>query len=170
MYAILSNFTLLLFLTWSHVYKSSILPLMLFISSNSVAVLLVMSWNDVFFFGNEWEIIREVATEDWPGKGTKTTLVTTRTSWIGKRSSLLLFSILWLMFTSCWFVLIYPISLVIAIVDVKMVSTRKKKQRNKKFLNQMSGRDTDFWLGKATKMSKSKVEIAWYVDVLFRTI
>ena len=34
------------------------------------------------------------------------------------------------MFTSCCFVLIYPISLVISIVDVKMVSTRKEKQQN----------------------------------------
>ena len=47
--------------------------------------------------------------------------------------------------------LIYPISLVNSIADKKMVSTRKKKQQNKRLFGQMSGRDTDFMIGQSTQ-------------------
>ena len=79
--------------------------------------------------------------------GDTTNLATTRTSWPWKHSKFFLISILWLMFTFCWFVLIYPISLVNSIVVVKMVCTRKKKWQNKRCFSQLSERDTGFTVG-----------------------
>ena len=43
--------------------------------------------------------------------------------------------------------LIYPISLVISIVDVIMVSTREEKQQNKRLFSHSSERDTDSTIG-----------------------
>ena len=75
-----------------------------------------------------------------------THLVTTRRNCFCKHSKLTLFSILWLIFTSCWFVLNYPISLVNSIVADGMVSARKRKQQNKRLFRQLSERDTDFMI------------------------
>ena len=43
--------------------------------------------------------------------------------------------------------LTYPIPLVNSIVDVKMVSTRKKRWQNKRLFSQLSDRDTDIMIG-----------------------
>ena len=80
---------------------------------------------------------------------------TTRTSCFWKYCELILFSILWLIFTSCWFGLIYPISLVNSIVDVKMFSTRKKQQ-NKKFFSKSNERDTDFVIGQSNQNEQTE--------------
>ena len=76
-----------------------------------------------------------------------TKLVTTKTSWLWKHAKFIRFSVLWLLFTYCWFVLIYPLTLFNSVVDVKMVSIRKEKQQNKNVFSQLKERDTNFMIG-----------------------
>ena len=73
-----------------------------------------------------------------------TNSATVGTSWFWKNTKLIHFSTLWLVFTFCWFALIYPIILVSLHVDVEMVSTRKKKQQSKRFFSQLTEKGTDF--------------------------
>ena len=47
--------------------------------------------------------------------------------------------------------LIYPILLVISNVDVEMVSTRNKKQQNKKLPRQFSEKDNDVMIGQSNQ-------------------
>ena len=44
-----------------------------------------------------------------------------------------------------------PISLVKSIVDVKIIFTRKKKRQSKRFVIQLSERDTDFVIGQSAQ-------------------
>ena len=83
-----------------------------------------------------------------------TNLVTTRSSWFWQQSTLIFSLILWLIFTSGWFVLIYPTSLGNLIVDVEMVFP--KKQQNKKFFGQLSEGDTDFQIGKSNQDAQTE--------------
>ena len=83
-------------------------------------------------------------------RGDTMSLATVGSNWFWKHSKLIHFSILWLIITFYWFVLIYPISLVSSIVDVERVSTRKKQQ-NKRFFSQLSERDTDFMIGQSNQ-------------------
>ena len=57
------------------------------------------------------------------------------------------FSVFWLISILCSFVFIWSILLVNSIVDVKMVSTRKKKPQNTRFFSQLIEGDTDFMIG-----------------------
>ena len=45
------------------------------------------------------------------------------------------------------------------IVDVGMVSTRSKKQQNKKFFSQLSERDTDFMIGQSSQDEQTESRV-----------
>ena len=91
------------------------------------------SWNDVFWFEVKWEVTREIATDDWPKETQKDINNNENKLILLKDFKLMVFSIFWLIFTLCCFVLVYPISLVIWTVDFEMVSTKKKKQQQEAF-------------------------------------
>ena len=99
---------------------------------------------------------QRIRDRQWTQRSDITNLLTMRTSWFWKHSKMIFFSILWLIFTFCWFALIYPISFVNSIVDVKMVSTRKKKQQNKKLFSQLSERDTVFIMGQSNQEEQTE--------------
>ena len=135
-------------------YKSGIFPLMLFIYPQ-------FSWRYTCDVMKRRVLIGSRMRGHQGGFDRKLTqkrdtmnLVTTRTSWFWKHSKLILFSILWLVFTSCFFVLIYPTSLVSSIVDVKMVSTRKKTQQNKGLFSQLSESDNDSMIGQSNQIEQ----------------
>ena len=79
------------------------------------------------------------------------------------------FPILWLIFTSCWNVSIYPLSLVNSILDVKIFSTGKSS-KTRGFLASWMKKTLILWLGKSIKIKKPKVEITWYVELLLQTL
>ena len=66
--------------------------------------------------------------------------------------------------------MIYPILMVNLVADVEMVSGSKKKQQNSRLFSQLSERHTDFMIRQIYQMSKPKIEITCYVEVLLQTM
>ena len=127
--------------------ESAIFPLMLYIFNFSCSFICGIM-EKLVLIGSRMRGHKRSRDRQLTWKTEATNLVTTRASWFWQHSKLIFSSILWLIFTFGWFVLIYPKLLVNSTVDIKMVSTRKRKQQNKKLFGQLSERDTDFMIGK----------------------
>ena len=142
MYAILSIFALLLFIVWCHV-KANISLDSIYIFSFSCSYTSDVMKRSVKI-GNRMKSSESLRLTIDPQRQDNEISDNMINLILKNTLNWFFYPILWLIFASCWLVLIYSISLVNSIVDVKVVSTWKKRQQNKRLFSHLSEKDTGF--------------------------